>query len=111
MRAIMMQAQARICPICIDDHLETSECTVENLKYRVAQLQKEKRNSPLELAMRSLSELYSSFRSINKEYKNYDLCLDLYKKQEQVLLFLIKSFLNKKWVDDVRIERSPSSGR
>lgn len=33
------QAQARICPVCIDDHSERRDCTPADLKARIANLQ------------------------------------------------------------------------
>lgn len=34
----MMECQARICPVCMDDHLETRECEIKDLKLRIATL-------------------------------------------------------------------------
>ena len=33
--------QARICPICVDDHSENRECYLEDLKNRIATLKAE----------------------------------------------------------------------
>jgi len=42
--------QARICPICVDDHTDMRECTISDLKLRIMSLIEENKSLRLLLA-------------------------------------------------------------